>query len=354
MTMRQISYAQAIHEATDQCMAQDERVYVMGLGVTDPKAIFSTTQGLEEKYGSRRVLDMPLAENGMTGVAIGSALAGMRPILVHQRIDFTLLALDQVANSAAKWYSMFGFKTSVPLTVRMLIGRGWGQGPQHSQSLQAMYAHFPGLKVVMPATASDAKGLLIASIRDNDPVMFLEHRWLHNVVGEVREEPYTVPIGKARVARSGSDVSIAATSLGVIESLRAAELLEGDGIAAEVIDVRTIKPLDSATILASVEKTGRLIAVDHGWRTLGFAGELVATVAEGAFTALKAAPIRIAPEDTYVPTSAALANEFYPSTRDIVNAARSFFGLAPKSEAELGIVPPPFRDVPDPAFRGPF
>lgn len=354
MSARQLTYADAIREATDQCMVEDESVYLMGLGATDPKAIFATTRGLEAKYGPRRVMDMPLAENGMTGVAVGSALVGMRPVMVHQRVDFTLLALDQIANSAAKWYAMFGFKKSVPLTVRMLIGRGWGQGPQHSQSLQALYGHFPGLKVVMPATPYDAKGMLVASIRDNDPVMFLEHRWLHNVIGEVPEAIYSVPIGKARVAREGTHISIIATSLGTIEALRAAEFLAGDGISAEIIDVRTIKPLDIETVLNSVKKTGRVIAVDHGWRTLGFGGELIASVAESAFSALKAAPVRVTPQDTYVPTSPVLANEFYPSTIDIVNAARAFFDLDAKSEADLGIDPHRLRDVPDRSFRGPF
>src|SRR4030042_4368225 len=219
---REVSSAQAILEATDQCMAEDSSVYIMGLGVTDPKGVFGTTLGLEAKYG-KRVLDMPVAENGMTGVAIGSALIGMRPIMTHQRIDFMLLSFDQIINNAAKWHYMFGGKMKVPLTIRLLIGRGWGQGPQHSQSLHALFTHIPGLKVVMPFTPYDAKGLLVSAVRDDNPVMYIEHRWLHNITGEVHAENYTVPLGKARIVKEGSDITIAASSYMVLEAMKAAD-----------------------------------------------------------------------------------------------------------------------------------
>lgn len=352
--MRELSYASAIREATIQSMERDETVYLMGLGATDPKGIFGTTLGLEDRFGSSRVLDMPTAENGMTGVAVGSALVGMRPVMVHQRIDFTLLALDQIANSAAKWYSMFNFQRSVPLTIRMILGRGWGQGPQHSQSLQATFGHFPGLKVAMPVTAYDAKGMLMSAIADPNPVLVLEHRWLHNIVGAVPEDAYETPLGIARVAREGGDVSVVATGYGVLESLRAAEVLEKHGVSAEVLDLRSIRPLDEATILKSVRKTGRLIAVDSGWKTFGVAGEIVSIVSELAFDALKSAPIRVCAPDTYVPTAPALANEFYFSTVDIVNAAGRFFGLPRMADADCGLDPARLKDVPDKSFRGPF
>jgi pyruvate dehydrogenase E1 component beta subunit len=354
MAARTITYNEALREGTAEAMAADPSTFLMGLGVPDPKAIFGTTTGLQQRFGAKRVLDMPTAENGMTGVAVGAALAGKRPIMVHQRVDFALLALDQIANSAAKWSTMFNGARSVPLTVRMIMGRGWGQGPQHSQNLQATFAHFPGLNVVMPSTPHDAKGLLIAAIADDNPTIVLEHRWLGTTIGEVPEGHYTLPLGKARIARAGNDVTIAASGYSTLESLRAAELLAADGIDCEVVDLRSIKPLDSATIVASAARTGRFVAVDSGWKTFGIAGELVALVSEQAFSTLKSAPARVTPPDAYVPTTASLANAYYPSTTTIVNAVRAMYGLAPKTDLDLGFDPDRLLDVPDASFRGPF
>ena len=233
---RQIKFLEAIREAQDLCLGADPSVYIVGLGVPDPKGIFGSTIGLKEKYGAHRVLDMPLSENAMTGVATGSALVGMRPIITHQRVDFALLALDQIVNQAAKWHYMFGGAMKVPLVMRMVIGRGWGQGPQHSQSLQSWFAHIPGLRVVMPTTAYDAKGLLISSVEDDNPVVFLEHRWLYGISDAVPPDYYRVPLGKARVLRQGSDVTIASLSYMTIEALQAADILAGEGINAEVED----------------------------------------------------------------------------------------------------------------------
>jgi len=191
---REIKFYEALNEALDQCMAAEPSVYVMGLGVPDPKGIFGSTLGLQDRYGPGRVMDMPVAENGMTGVAIGSALAGMRPVMTHQRIDFALLALEQLVNQAANWHYMFAGKMKIPLVIRMIVGRGWGQGPQHSQNLHTWFAHVPGLKVVMPATPYDAKGLLISSIEDDNPVIFIEHRWLYNITGFVPGNMYRVQL----------------------------------------------------------------------------------------------------------------------------------------------------------------
>src|SRR5438445_2013324 len=202
---RILKFHEALREAADLCLSRDPRVYLIGLGVPDPKGIFGTTLGLQQKFGAQRVLDMPTSENGITGVAIGSAIAGMRPILTHQRLDFALLAIEQMVNQAAKWHYMFGGRMKVPLVIRLILGRGWGQGPQHSQSLHAWFAHVPGLKVVMPATPHDAKGLLIASVQDNNPVVFLEYRWLHGITDHVPAEPYRVELGQARVVTSGRD-----------------------------------------------------------------------------------------------------------------------------------------------------
>jgi pyruvate dehydrogenase E1 component beta subunit len=350
---RELKYYQAIHEALDQYLAKDPSVYVMGLGVSDPKGVFGTTLGLQEKYGISRVMDMPVSENGMTGIAIGSALMGLRPVMVHQRIDFALLAMEQIVNQAAKWHYMFGGLMRVPMVIRVVVGRGWGQGPQHSQSLQAFFAHVPGLKVVMPVTPYDAKGLLVASIEDENPVVFIEHRWLHGTFGPVPQELYRVSLGTARMARRGKDITIAATSHMVLEALRAAEVLARGAIDAEVIDVRSLKPLDGASIVESVRKTGHLIAADTGWKTCGFAGELVSLVAEEAFDRLRQPPRRIALPDCPTPTSALLCEDYYPRSVHIARAAIEMLGrrfderlIQDREEVPL--------DIPDSSFSGPF
>ena len=354
MGLRQIQFSEAILEATRQCMEADRRVYVMGLGVPDPKGTFGTTLGLQEIFGEKRVLDMPTSENGMTGVAVGSALVGMRPLMTHQRVDFTLLAMDQIINNAAKWHYMFGGRMKVPLVIRMVIGRGWGQGPQHSQCLQGFFAHVPGLKVVMPATAHDAKGLLISAIEDDNPVIFIEHRWLHMTIGSVPEEMYRVPLGKASLHREGTDVSLVASSYMTLEALRAAEHLEKLGVSAEVVDLRSLKPLDEETVLGSVRKTGRLVAVDHAWRSVGFAAELLALAAEGAYDSLKSAPRRVTLPDLPTPSTPALANAYYPRAIEIVNAALETLGRSATEEDVLGIRHDMPLDVPDKSFIGPF
>lgn len=353
MTTRELKFFQAINEAIDLCMAKDPSVYIMGLGVPDPKGIFGSTLGLQQKYGNTRVMDMPASENGMTGVAIGSALVGMRPIMTHQRVDFALLAAEQIVNQAANWHYMFGGQMSVPLVIRIIIGRGWGQGPQHSQSLQAWFAHVPGLKVVMPATPYDAKGLLISSIEDNNPVIFIEHRWLYNIAGHVPEEVYRVPLGQAKVAREGNDMTIAATSYMTLEALRAAEMLAEDGIKAEVIDIRTLRPLDKALILKSVRKTGRLLVADTGWRTGGFSAEIVAQVSEEAYSDLKSPPRRVALPDCPTPTSPALAKHYYPRAVHIAAIARKMLGIS-SDELVSDIATAMPLDVPDESFTGPF
>lgn len=351
---RQLTYAQAIREATDLCLDRDPRVYLIGEGVPDPKGIFGTTSGLRDKYGPERVMDMPLSEEGMTGVVIGSALTGMRPILTHQRVDFAVLSMNQLVNDAAKWHYMFGGQASVPIVVRMVIGRGWGQGAQHSQSLQAWFAHVPGLKVVMPVTPHDAKGLLIASIEDDNPVIFMEHRWLHPVFGEVPEGIYRVPLGQARIARPGRDVTIVAVSYMVLEALRAAETLVRADVDVEVIDVRTVRPLDTETILASVRKTGRLVVADTGWRTSGTSSDVVARVAEQAFGALKAAPRLITLPECPAPSSPGLARYYYPRAVDIARAIGEMLRVPNEALGPCGDLEPAALDVPDSSFKGPF
>ena len=353
---RELKYFQALNEATDLCMAKDPAVYIMGLGVPDPKGIFGSTSGLQQKYGAGRVMDMPVSENAMTGVAIGSALVGMRPIMTHQRIDFALLAVEQIVNQAAKWHYMFGGQKCIPMVIRMIIGRGWGQGAQHSQSLEAWFAHVPGLKVVMPTTPYDAKGLLISGIEDNNPVIFLEHRWLYNVSGEVPEGVYRVPIGRANVIRKGKDITIVATSYMTLESVRAAEVLAKSGVSVEVIDIRTLRPLDEDTILTSVKKTGRLIVVDSSYITGGIGAEVAAMAAEKAFKDLKSPIKRIGLPDCPCPTSPGLSKYYYPRASHIVKAIKETLGIAESKaiddfETLDASVP---HDVPDKYFTGPF
>ncbi len=353
---RMLKFGQAINEAISLMMEKAPSVYIIGAGVPDPKGIFGSTLGLAQKFGSKRVMDMPVSENAVTGIVIGSALVGMRPIMTHQRMDFTLLAMDQLVNNAAKWHYMFGGQLKVPIVVRMLIGRGWGQGAQHSQNLQALYMHIPGLKVVVPTTPYDAKGLLISSIQDNNPVIFVEHRWLYNNVGEVPEGIYSVPLGKARVARSGKDITIAATSYMNIEALKAAQHLEKAGVEIELIDVRTLKPMDEVAIIQSVQKTGRLIAVDSAWATGGFAREIIARVSEKAFASLKSAPMRLSLPDIPSPTSRELVRYYYPRAITIVRAVKEMLGIGLTEEdrkfEEMENALP--TDAPDLEFTGPF
>ncbi len=349
-------FNEAILEATDQLLDLDENVYLMGLGVPDPKGIFGTTVGLEEKYGSERVMDMPTSENAMTGVAIGSAIMGMRPIMTHQRVDFFLLALDQLINNASKWHYMFNDQMHVPLVIRLIVGRGWGQGPQHSQSLHSLFAHIPGLKVVAPATPYDAKGLLISAVKDNHPVVYLEHRWLHNIHGEVPEEIYEVPIGKAKVMHEGSDITLIASSHMTLEARKAVELLEQEGISAELIDLRSLRPLDTETLFTSVRKTKRALLLDGDWKTCGFAAELSALLTEELFDELKAPPKRLTYPDSFSPTSWALSNHYYPTANDITITVLQMLGKPAKKLIskllEQKMSGP--LDVPDKSFTGPF
>lgn len=315
--VRELTGAEAIQEALYLCMARDSRIILVGEGVPDPKAIFGTTAGLREIYGTERVHDMPLSENGMTGICIGAALTGLRPVMVHQRIDFALLAMDQIVNNAAKWRYMFAGVKSVPLVIRLIIGRGWGQGPQHSQSLQSIFAHIPGLKVVMPAMPEDAKGMLCAAIADNNPVIFIEHRWMHPIAGTINHEYYERSLDGAIIRHHGKDATIAAFSYMVIEALHAAKVLKEIGIELEVIDMRSVSPLDIDSVSNSVVKTGRLIVADTGHKSFGIAGELIASIIEESFLSLKKAPSRITSPDIPNPTSPAWAGVYYPDAYTI-------------------------------------
>jgi len=359
MKTRQISYVEAIREALEQMMQHDESVIVIGEGVPDPKAIFNSTLGLQEKFGKDRVFDMPLSENGITGACIGAAISGMRPVMIHQRIDFALLSLDQIINNAAKWHYMFNGKSKVPLVIRMIIGRGWGQGPQHSQSLQALFSLVPGLKVVMPTTAYDAKGMMVAAIKDNNPVIFLEHRWLHPIVDEVPESMYELPLNKAKIIFEGSDITVAAFSYMTFEALIAVRALHSImGISVELIDMRSVRPLDSQMVIDSVKKTGRLIVADTAYKTGSIAAELVSQVVERAFKSLKVAPFRICSPDFPTPTAPSMTEYYYPNAVTIADAVLRLLGKdvfakdCQKLLKALGPKGP--HDMPNKDFGGPF
>jgi pyruvate/2-oxoglutarate/acetoin dehydrogenase E1 component len=352
--LRQLTFASAINEALCFAMEEDPKVLFYGLGANDPKRMFGTSTGLEEKFGSERVFDMPTSENGMTGVAVGAALGGYRPVMTHLRLDFFLLAMDQLVNGAAKWHYAFGGQDSVPITIRLILGRGWGQGPTHSQSLHAWFAHIPGLKVVMPATPADAKGLLISSIRDDNPVVFLEHRWLHNQTGVVPEVDVACPLGKAKVLQEGADFTIVGISYMTVEALHAVEHLRLHGINCDLIDLRTVSPIDFESIEASVRKTGRLLVLDTGAAQCSVASEIVAGVSMRCHADLRGAPLMLTSPDCPVSTSFGVSHLFYKTAVDVVNSVSGALGTEVPVDALVERQNQTPHDVPGDWFKGPF
>ena len=323
--MRTLNYGAAIREAHAQLLANDPRVFVIGQGLWSPWYAGQSMKELEKEFGKDRVIDSPVSENATTGAAIGAALAGMRPIVFHPRMDFMLLAVDPIVNQASNWSYMFAGRQGAPVVIRAVINRGGEQAAQHSQALQAIFAHVPGLKVVMPATANDAKGLLIAAVNDGNPVMYIDDRWLYDEEGEVPEEMFETPIGTAEVMREGSDLTVVATSYMVLESMKASRELDSRGLDIELINLRTIKPWDKGTVFRSVEKTGRLAIVDAAWKTCGIAAEIAAGVAEEAFGYLRAPIARICLPDLPAPMSKLLEDEYYISANDIVERIEQLF-----------------------------
>lgn len=311
--MRLISYKEAITEAIKQSMLEDKNVFVYGEGVDDADGIFGTGVGLGKIFGEDRVFDVPVAENALTGIGIGAAMLGMRPILVHQRIDFMLLTMDQLINHASKYSYMFGGRVKVPLVIRAIIGRGWGQGSQHSQCFHSIFAHFPGLKIVLPSNAYDAKGLLMQAIKDNNPVICIEHKFLMNQICNVPKNPYYIEIGKSKIIKKGNDLTIVAVSLAVQDALSASErLYKNLGIKAEIIDLRSSSPLDKKKIISSVKKTGRLVICDIDWINFGLSAEISALINENCFSFLKSAPVRIGLPRANHPSSYTLEKAFFP------------------------------------------
>lgn len=320
--VRRITLAQALNEALREEMQRDSLVFVCGEDVGKMGGLFKVTEGLLEEFGPERVLDTPISEAAIAGLGVGSALVGARPVIEFQFLDFITIAMDQIVNHAAKLRYMTGGMVTVPLVARAPVSGGVGLGAQHSQSLEAWFAHVPGLKVVMPSNAGDAKGLLKSAIRDDNPVIFLEHRRLYGEAGEVTDGDHLVPLGKAAVKRTGKDISIVATGRTVPLSLTVAEKLAGEGISIEVVDLRTLKPFDLDAILMSVRKTNRAVVVNDGWRTCGYAAEIAASIQEECFYHLDTPVRRVCGEDAPMPVSASLERAVMVSERSIITTCR--------------------------------
>ena len=351
-----MKYSEAILKALRKKLSTDKSVICYGLGVTDPKGVFGTTIDLHKEFGGERVFDMPTSENAMTGIGIGAAIMGNKVVMTHQRLDFFLLGLDQLVNAASKMHYMYGGELECPITIRLIIGRGWGQGPTHSQNLHAWFSHIPGLKVVMPTFPNDAYNLLIKSIDDPNPVIYLEHRWLHNTSTLLASntDSNEINIGESRIVNEGSDYTIISSSYLTIEALKAASYLkEKHGLNIEVIDLISLKPIDFRTITASVKKTRRLCVIDSGFSTCSIASEIISHVAENHHGLLTKGPIKLAMPDCPEPTSFGLTKDFYIRAKDIAIAILDSLNLNSKLVGSELPEPTP-HDVPGNYFNGPF
>jgi pyruvate dehydrogenase E1 component beta subunit len=322
---RKLQYSLAINEALHQMMESDPSVFLIGQGVKSPWYVGNTAKGLLDRFGSERVIDTPVSENCVTGAAVGASLVGMRPIVVHPRIDFMMYAMDPIINEAANWHYMFGGRSSASVVIWGIINRGGEQAAQHSQALHSVFGHIPGLKVVMPACPYDAKGLMVSAIKDDNPVVFIDDRWLHGIEGLVPEELYEIPIGKGIKRRNGTDVTVVAVSYLMQHAMGAADELAEEGIDCEVIDLRSIKPFDKELIVESVRKTGRLVVADVGWKSFGVAAEISAVIFENAFDSIKSPLARVTLPDTPAPASSSLESSYFPEKKDICDSIRKLF-----------------------------
>lgn len=345
---RLITYSEAINEALFQEMEKDEKVFVYGVGAADYKRTFGTTNGLVETYGKHRCFETPISEDSLTGFGLGAAINGMRPVQIHGRMDFLIVSFNQLVNmvSCARYNS--GGNLSIPMVLRGIVGRGWGQGSQHSKTLYSIFCHIPGLKVVAPTTPYDAKGLLISSIRDNNPIIFVEHRWLYNQKGHVDKKSYSVPIGVGSKIRNGKDLTIVGISWMNVESHKAAQILSRRGIEIEIIDPRTLYPLDNNIIIESVNKTGHCIVADYDWLNCGLSAEISSMVSNKCFYNLKKPVERIGFEECPCPTARHLENKFYPNAITIIRMVEKMLNLE-----EIDLSNEEFYSATN-TFRGPF
>jgi pyruvate dehydrogenase E1 component beta subunit len=328
MEQPEISYADALNQGLCQAMELSDSVIVLGQLVDYGPGVFGSTAGLVERFGPERVRDFPVSEGAMTATAIGAAAAGLRPVLVHHRLDFMLYSMDAIVNWMALWRFKSNRQSTLPIVIRAIVGQGWGQGPQHSKSLHAWFAHVPGITVAMPATAFDAKGMLLEGVFGENPVIIMEHRSLFSLKDRVPQVPYRVRFGRAAVRRLGRDLSIVALGVMVPFALRVASKLADVGVDAEVIDLRTVSPLDANTVCTSVSKTGRLCVIDPAWQSFGVSAEIIACVAERSGRAMRADPVRICHPDSHTPMSSALEAVYYPEEAAVVERLRSLVTAA--------------------------
>ena len=314
-------------------------------------------KGLLKKYGSGRVVETPTSENAITGIALGAAIKGLKPIITHQRVEFALLSMEQIINQISKWNYMTAGKQNASIVIRLIIGKGWGQGPQHSQSLEVLFSHIPGLKVVAPSNAYDAKGLLKSSIEDKDPVIFFEHRWLHNIVGNVPKKNFKIKIGKANVIQKGKDITIVSFSESLVQVMRINNLLKKYSVNAEIIDLRSLRPLDEKTIIKSVKKTRNLIVVDNGWTKYGISSEIISLISEKAFKFLKSAPVKIGIKNVSIASSRELAKFSYLDSKtiliSILNVLNKKINIK-NINKDVKILQQFETDIPYKDFNGPF
>ena len=352
---RILTASEAINEATIMSMKKDKKVYVIGEGVNDPKEIFGTTKNLKKIFGKRRVVETPISENAMTGLCIGSAMMGLKPIQIHQRVDFALLALEQIINNCAKAFFVSNSKHTVPLVIRMIIGRGWGQGPMHSQILDSLFAQIPGLKVLMPTFPKDFKGMMLSAIEDPNPIVILEHRWLHNIKGNVPQKYYKQNINKIRKIRTGKNLTIVANGYNLLEVIEIQKILNNESISFDLFDLNVIQPLQTKTIIDSVKKTGRILVIDSGFKKFGLGAEIISQISENCMGSLKAKPVRMGLPFIPTPSSRFLAKNYYPNKKtilcavlDILNKNKNKIKLLKLIKSNIPV------DVPDLNFKGPF
>lgn len=354
-----LSLGDAIKEGLTEIAVRDSSVLLMAEGITDPSSVYGTTADIGKHIDHNRIIEMPISENGLCGVAIGAALVGKRPVISFHRVEFALLAMEQIINNAAKAHYISNGRHKVPLVIRLIIGRGWGQGPEHSQSMEAVFSHFPGLKVIMPTYPRDGKGLMIAAVEDDNPVIMIEHRWCHYVLGDVPAGYYTEPMDGPRAVHHGKDVTIVATSYMTLEAVRAAEALAELGYSATVFDLRVLRPLMLDKVFESVQQTGRLLTVDTGFKKFGIGAEVVSQVVANCFSALKTAPVRMGLPDHPTPSSRGMVPGIYPDSASTLRTLGQMFGLAESKVASTVAKLTAQRkglpiDVPDPFFKGPF
>ena len=318
---RILTFTQAINEAQYQAMELDKSVFVFGLGVDKTSHVFSTTLNLKKKFGSSRVFDTPISEQALTMFAAGSANAGMRPVLIHQRVDFMIYSFDQLVNWISLWSFKSAGKSKMPLVIRAIVGKGWGQCSQHAKSLHSIFGHVPGLKVIIPSSPSEAKGLLLSSIFSNDPIIFIEYRSLYNTKENVSQKPYYINLDEPSLVTTGKDITIVSVGSGVLECIRAKKILSKEGISIEIIDTRSVSTFNFKTILSSVKKTKRLIVVEEGWSKISYSSEIISRVVESGVK-LKTSPSKITWPSSHIPMSNPLEKMYYFNKLDIVNRVR--------------------------------